>query len=133
MFFDKLMNQSGAPVLEQMLQFTAERHKLILENIASVDLPEHRQRDLSVQKFQGMLRDRIEQRDGAPAGSVGFDDIRAEIEQPRAGMLAHDGNNRSMEQLASDQAKNAMLHNMIIELLRKQFAQLDMALKDKVS
>ena len=36
-------------------------------------------------------------------------------------MLFHDGDNRSMEQLMSDQAKNALMHNLVIELLRKQF------------
>ena len=57
----------------------------------------------------------------------------AEVEHPTNGILSHDGNNRSMESLMSDQAKNGMLHNMIIELLRKQFQQMDMALKERVS
>jgi flagellar basal body rod protein FlgB len=33
----------------------------------------------------------------------------------------------------SDQAKNAMMHNMVIEMLRKQYQQLDMALKERVT
>ena len=37
-----------------------------------------------------------------------------------------------MENLATDLAKNAMMHNLAIELLRKQFQQMDMALKEKV-
>ena len=37
-----------------------------------------------------------------------------------------------MEQLMSDQAKNALLHNMAIELLRKQFSTMEMALKERV-
>ena len=60
-------------------------------------------------------------------------DTTATVEHPTRGILFHDGNNRTMEQLASDQAKNAMLHNMVIELLRKQYAQMDMALKERVS
>ena len=31
----------------------------------------------------------------------------------------------------SDQAKNALMHNLVIELLRKQFQTMEMALKDK--
>jgi hypothetical protein len=36
-----------------------------------------------------------------------------------------------MEQLMSDQAKNALMHNFVIELLRKQFQTMEMALKDR--
>jgi flagellar basal-body rod protein FlgB len=46
-------------------------------------------------------------------------------------VLFHDGNNRSMEQLMSDQAKNALMHNLAVELLRRQFATLNMALTEK--
>ncbi len=46
-------------------------------------------------------------------------------------MLFHDGATRSAEQLMTDQAKNAMMHNMVIELLRKQYSTMEMALKDR--
>jgi flagellar basal body rod protein FlgB len=48
-------------------------------------------------------------------------------------MLFHDGANRSMEQLESDQAKNALMHNVAIELLRQQFQTMELALKERVS
>jgi hypothetical protein len=38
-----------------------------------------------------------------------------------------------MEQLMTDQAKNALLHNVAIELLRKQFGALEAALKERVT
>ena len=133
MFLQKLMSQTSAPVLEQMLQFTEARAKLLTENVANVDTIGYRQKDLDVKKFEGMLRDRVEKRDASAPGSTGFEDLTAEVEHPTRGILSHDGNNRSMESLMSDQAKNGMLHNMIIELLRKQFQQMDMALKERVS
>ena len=73
--------------------------------------------------------------DAGPDGMVLYPniDLSGELRHPNNGILFHDGNNRSMEQLTSDLAKNAMTHNLVIELLRKQFAQLDMALKDKVT
>ena len=133
MFIERLMNQTNAPLLEQVLQFTAARHRLIAENIANVDTPGYVQKDLDVRRFNAMLRHRVEERDQRSSGEIGFGDITSEVEHPTRGILFHDGNNRSMEQLASDQAKNAMLHNLVIELLRKQFAQMDMALKEKVT
>lgn len=133
MFLQKLMSQTSAPVLEQMLQFTEARAKLLTENVANVDVPGYRQKDLDVKKFEGLLRERVEKRDASTPGSTGFEDLTAVVEHPTRGILSHDGNNRSMESLMSDQAKNGMLHNMIIELLRKQFQQMDMALKERVS
>src|SRR5690349_15417664 len=133
MFVDRLMNQTNGPLLEQVLEFTAARHRLIAENMANVDTPGYRQKDLDVKRFQGMLRDRVDERDHSGPGAVGFADITAEVRHPTHGILAHDGNNRSMEQLASDQAKNALLHNLVVELLRKQFQQMEMALKEKVT
>ena len=129
MFLDKMFNEGSTPVLERMLQFTAARQKLIAENVVNISVPNYRQKDLSLEKFQAMLRDRIDDRDSSR--SARFDDITAELEQPEHGILFHDGTNRSMEQLMTDQAKNALMHNLAIELLRKQFQAMELALKDK--
>jgi len=131
MLIDGLLNQGNAPLLEQVAKFTARRHGLILENIANVSTPGYRQRDMSVDRFQGMLRDRVAARATAGPGAVSFADVDAAVENPAGGILFHDGNNRSMEHLASDMAKNAMFHNLAIELLRKQFQGLETALKDR--
>jgi flagellar basal-body rod protein FlgB len=133
-FIEKLLDQGGTPVLEQTLRFAAARHRLIAENIVNVDTPDYRQKDLSVEAFQAMLRERVEGRRDAGPGEApaGFDDVAAELQTPTRGILFHDGNNRSMEQLMADQAKNAMMHNLVIELLRKQFQSLELALKERV-
>lgn len=133
MFLDRLMNQTNAPLLEQVLQFTSARHRMIAENMANIDTPGYRQKDLDSAKFYSMLRERVDQRDDAAPGSISFDDISGDVQNPTTGILSHDGNNRSAEGLTSDLAKNAILHNMVVELLRKQFQQMDMALKEKVS
>ena len=133
MFLERLMNQTNAPLLEQVLQFTEARHNLIAENKANADTPGYRQKDLDAAKFNSMLRDRVALRDRSAPGEVGFNDISAELQHPQSGILFHDGNNRSMEMLEADQAKNGMLHNLVVELLRKQFQQMEMALKEKVT
>lgn len=133
MFIQRLLDQGNAPLLEQMLRFTAARHRLIAENVVNVDTPDYRQKDLSPERFQALLRSRVEQRGEAGGGArVSFDDVTAEVETPTRGILFHDGNNRSMEQLMADQAKNAMMHNLAVELLRKQFQGMEMALKERV-
>ena len=132
MFIERLLNQGNAPLLEQVLKFSAARHKLIAENVVNVSTPNYRQKDLSVAKFQAMLQDRAAEKASSAPGSVGFSDIGAEVQEPNNSILFHDGGNRSMEQLVSDQAKNAMMHNLVVELLRKQFSSLESALKERI-
>ena len=133
MFIDRLVNQTNAPLAERVLNFASARHKLIAENVANVDTPGYRQKDISPAKFFAMLRERAAaKREGAP-GTTTFSDVDAELEHPARGILFHDGNNRSMEQLVSDQAKNGLLYTMAIEILRKQFSSMDMALKERVT
>jgi flagellar basal-body rod protein FlgB len=133
MVLDRLFNQGPMPVLEQTLQFTDARQRVIAENIADVDTPGYQTKDLSVDAFQAMLRDKVSQQNTASPGSVRFDDIQEEVENPTSGILSHDGNNRSAEQLMSDEAKNALMHNLAVELLRQQYQTMQMALKERVS
>jgi len=133
MFIERLLNQGNAPLLERTLEFTAARHKLIAENVVNVDTPGYQQKDMSLEKFQAMLRNRVEARRNAAPGAASFADIDGELENPERGILFHDGNNRSMEQLMSDQAKNALLHNMVVELLKKQYSAMENALRERVT
>ena len=132
MFIERLMNQTNAPLVERVLQFASARHSLIAENIANVDTPGYRQKDLSQAKFFAMLRERAATRAQAAPGTVTFEDVPADVDKSAGGILFHDQNNRSMESLMSDVAKNAMTHNLAVELLRKTYGQMEMALKEKV-
>jgi len=133
MFIERLLNQGNAPLLEQTVRFSAARHKLLAENIANVSTPGHRQKDLSVDDFRAMLRERVAEREHAAPGTVSFTGIRMDIESPAGGIVFHDRNNRSMEQLMTDSASNALYHNMMLELLRKQYGSIDMALRERIS
>jgi flagellar basal-body rod protein FlgB len=132
MFINRLLNQGNAPLLEQMVRFAQTRHRLLAENVVNITTPNYRQKDLSPEKFQAMLQERLVDRNASTPGSVGFDDLKLEIDNPRRGILFHDGNNRSMEQLMTDQAKNALMHNMYVEMLRKQYGSIESALKERV-
>ena len=130
MFLDRLLNQGSAPVLEQMLQFTDARQRLLAEDVANVSTPDYVQKDLSLDQFQEILQKKVKEQESAAPGGVNFDEVSMEIQQPTRGILFHDGNNRSMEQLMSDQAKNALMHNMAVELLRDQYSMIETALKE---
>lgn len=134
MFVNRLLNGGNLPVVEQMLRFTAQRHRLLAENIANASTPGYRQKDLDTGAFQGLLAERVAERRGRPVGSVRFDDLlsRAPAAGER-GLLFHDGNNRSAEQLMSELSKNALMHNLFAELLNKQFGSIQNALRERVS
>lgn len=133
MFLDQLLNQGSSPALEEWLQFTDARQRLLAEDVANISTPDYTQKDLSLENFQSMLAEKVQQQDSAPPGSVSFDDISMEIQNPHRGILFHDGSNRSVDQLMSDQAKNALMHTLAVELLRDQYSQFDMALKERPS
>ena len=132
MFIERLINQGNGPLAENVLKFTAARHQLLLENVANVSTPGYRHKDLDVAKFQQQLRDRVQLRQVGAPGSIGFGDVSGE-QTETTGLLFHDENNRSMEQLMADGAKNALLHNMVVELLRKQFSSLEAALRERLT
>src|SRR5580704_7306643 len=127
MFLNRILNQRSEPVLEQWLQFTDTRQRLLAENVVNADTPNYVQKDLSLSQFQSVLAKKVDQEDTSAPGSVQFDDISMDIQHPRNGILFHDGNNRSMEQLMSDQAKNALMHSLAVELLRDQYSMMETA------
>jgi flagellar basal-body rod protein FlgB len=129
MFIERLLNQGNTGAVEASIRFAAARHRLLAENIANVDTPNYVQKDVSEEKFQQLLSERLDVQKGSEDGDVSFDDLSAKIENPSSGILFHDRNNRSMEQLMSDSARNALFHNMMLEILRKQFSQIEMAAK----
>jgi flagellar basal-body rod protein FlgB len=133
MFIERLLNQGNSPLIEQAVKFSAARQKLIADNIANVSTPGYRQKDLSVEKFQQLLRERVDERRSAPPGVTRFDDLAGELDRSSSNILFHDRNNRSMEDLMSENAKNALYHNMLIELLRSQMGSIETALRERIA
>lgn len=133
MFIDRLLNQGATPLVERMVQFTAARAEVLSENVVNASTPGYQQKDLSLPAFQQMLQERRAKRDASAPGSVGFDDLKGELLNPRSGVLFHDRNNRSMEQLSTDQASNALRHNMYTEMLKRQYDTFDSVLRERVA
>jgi len=55
MLIEGLMNRGNGALLEQVINFASQRHKLMLDNIANVDTPGYRQKDLSVEPAYGAV------------------------------------------------------------------------------
>lgn len=137
MFLERLLNQGNLPLLEENLRFTSRRHSMLAENVANIDTEGYVQKDLDVGAFQKMLARRVEERASVRGvGKVSFEGLAAsgdlEVEGGEGIQLFHDGQKRSMERLMSESAKNALTHNLFVELMRRQFSSIDSALKERV-
>ncbi len=57
-----IFQSSVIPVLEQAVNFGQARHNVLAGNIANIDTPGYRARDLSTAVFQDRLKEAIETR-----------------------------------------------------------------------
>jgi len=148
---------STLPVLEQVVQFTQARHGVLAGNLANLNTPDYKARDLSVDAFQSNLRTAIESSrksrspgdavvlgplaDGSDAGlmTIGgggkkpaadpFDGVRRSMET----FVYHDGRDVSLESQVTEISKNQSLHNLAITLMSQQFRQMRSAISETVA
>ncbi len=65
--YEGLFQSTTVPILEQVVSFSQARHTVLAGNIANMDTPGYRVRDLSVEDFQSRLREAIETRHDPPS------------------------------------------------------------------
>lgn len=143
--FDSMFAKGSIPVLEQSIRFAGLRHRVIANNIANIDTPDYKAQDMPVAEFQRvMLRALEEQRrrpvhlfriDSAFEG-VGSSDggpSPAGLVFPATGVLKHDGNNVSIDLEMSKLARNALLQDSLLQLLRHQYNLMLTAIAERVT
>jgi flagellar basal-body rod protein FlgB len=133
MLIQDLENAGSLPVLGQMLQFGAQRQKLLVHNIANMETPDFRPVDVSIKDFQKNLAKAVDQRraqTGGMQGDLSVDDSR-EITQnqgalslhprtPSGNILYHDRNNRDLERMMQDLAENSLNYKATVDLMRRE-------------
>ena len=143
-----LFNSSTVPVLEQVVNFTQARHGVLAGNIANLDTPGYRTRDISPDQFQKKLKEAVQQRRQATqtptyyanfrlAGQVsetgpvtGYDGMN-EVRESMKSILYHDDSNVSIEQQVTEISKNQAQHNLAISLMTSQFRLLRSAITER--
>jgi flagellar basal-body rod protein FlgB len=143
--FQSIIESTTIPVLEQTVQFAQARHMVLAGNIANLDTPGYRVRDLSVEEFQGQLKEAIAAR-RQPAtfrspgetgsigasGSVGSDRPLAKVAENCRTILRHDDNNTGVEFQVTEMVKNQMQHNLALAIMSNQFQLLQTAISERV-
>ena len=140
---DSLLSSPTTRMLEQTMDFTEQRHMVLLEDIANASTPGYVQRDMSVQQFQKSLRDAVKKQreslneffEPQSNDTVDFDEGGSTVtakpmEMPNA-VPFHDRGVRSMEYLMSQMADNALAHNMAAQFLKSRFDTLAKAISMK--
>lgn len=139
---DSLLNASTIPVLEEVINFTQARHQVLAGNIANMDTPGYRTRDLDSRMFESQLKDAIHARDrshGAES-SLGTDPSLAaaapanhfqHVRDNLKAILYHDQTNVGIEQQATEISKNQIQHNLATTILASQFQLLGAAVSER--
>lgn len=136
--WDSWINSSALPALEQAAVFTQNRQALLAGNIANLDVPGYKTRDISTEDFQTRLREALTAKPSMsaghafaqPASSVpSMERVRDVSKQ----VLLHDGSDVSLEEQVTEISKNESLHNISIALMRSQFRNLEAAIRESVN
>ncbi len=140
---DDITNAEAIPVLERLVQFAGQRHRLIVDNIANFDTPGYRPVDVSVTDFQELLGEAIDdRRAGDPDGELKLADssqvefldegIVLHPEPIGENILFHDGNDRDLERTMQDLVENFMTFRTAAELLRSRLDIINSAIAERI-
>jgi len=140
-----LFSSTTVPVLEQVVNFTEARHGVLAGNIANLDTPGYKARDLSPEQFQQRLQKAIEARSAPSSPAYGsaarygsLDAGRAtdpfrDVRESMNSILFHDESDVSLEQQVTEISKNQLEHDLAVSIMTAQFRLLRAAITERVA
>jgi flagellar basal-body rod protein FlgB len=137
-----MFGSSTIPVLEQVVNFAQSRHNVLAGNLANLDTPGYKVRDLSTDKFQARLKEALQARNQqstynastAVSSSELIHQRPSELEEVGkdvAGLLYHDESNVGLEQQIAEINKNQTRHNVALAIMNSQFRLLSAAISER--
>ena len=136
------------PLLEQVARFTNKRQDVLTANVANIDTPNYKRRDLPLEAFEKALREAISTgQSRREAGvspvnnspSLGHTSTTAlpeqlfqAIEAQSPSLNFQDNNNRSVEHEMMEMTKNNLMQSFAITLMNAQFGMLQAAIREQV-
>jgi flagellar basal-body rod protein FlgB len=143
-FLSNVTESGPTPALVKTLVFNEARLKMIAENVANLQTPGYRAKQLDPKAFQHALGDALATRGDDPrkplvvhSGQEVTTTDRGELrvtptEKPVENVLFHDGTNLSIEQEMADLAKTGLTHELATALLRDRMQGLRKAIRGTV-
>lgn len=141
MFLRDVIGGGAIPVLELAARFAGRRQELLAHNIANIDTPDFRPRDVSPARFQEMLGDAVD-RSRDRGGNLEWrqtrevrregSDLRLVPRSPSGNILFHDRNDRDLERMMADLSENLAVFRVATDLLRSRYGLINGALAERV-
>jgi flagellar basal-body rod protein FlgB len=143
-----LFTNSALPVLERVVNFTEARHGVLAGNVANLDTPGYRTRDLSPALFEERLKEAVEtarrptpkyptysrQNESAAGRRTGGEyDAFRRVDESMKSILYHDDSDVSLERQVNEIVKNQQQHNLAIHIMSAQFRLLRAAITERVA
>jgi len=149
-----LFGTSSVPLLEQVVNFTEARHGVLAGNIANIDTPGYKTRDLSPELFQEKLKEAVEASHATTAPAYGYGNYGNfaspqstnaisrvdrsfaafdKVKDSYKSILRHDGVNVSIENQINEVVKNQQEHNLAVGILANQFRLLRAAISERAA
>jgi flagellar basal-body rod protein FlgB len=144
---DQILNSNTLPLLEKMAAFSERRQEVLAGNIANIDTPGYKMRDLPVADFQQALQEAVQLQQGfaqpATRSSLSMPTTlgesrvtETELQRlfPRSlfqaretspqNLTFNDDNNRSIESQVMHMTKNSLMQQFAVETMMAQMNQL---------
>jgi len=141
MFISSMTDRGATPAMVKMLAFNEVRLKTIAENVANIQTPGYRAKQLDAAAFQRSLREALDARardPNKPFDVRSGDEVRTDpqgflrvnpSEKPVDNILFHDGTNSSIEREMADLAETGMTHELFTALLNGRINGLRKAIR----
>ncbi len=139
--FGNLFQETTIPLLQEVVNFSQSRHNVLVGNIANLDTPGYKVRDLSQEDFQERLQKAIATRREPPASvspgeryakQIKDNAMMAKVSDNPETILYHDKSNVGLEYQVTEMVKNQMQHNLALTLMTNQFRMLQTAISGRV-
>lgn len=115
-------------MLSAVLDFRSERHKVITSNIANIDTPNYRPKDIV---FREKLQEMIEGGEGMKMTGSRRGHLSGQGVPGEAGFeVVEAGERVDLDTEMAKLAENHLMYNLAVELLARKFKGLDTVLKE---
>ena len=137
-----LFTSTTIPALGEVLNFAQARHGVLVGNLANINTPGYKVRDLSVDTFQQKLKEAISQSQSQSRSqnqplSPGITqsepgDPMRKVRETLTNVLYHDDTNIDLEKQTAEITKNQFLHNFALTVMTDQMSLLQNAISERV-
>ncbi|MCK6485363.1 MAG: flagellar basal body rod protein FlgB [Phycisphaerae bacterium] len=134
----------STPLLEKFVAFTEARHRVLVENVANIDTPGYRTRQVDASAFQTELKRAATDRRRPDAQLKLRDSSTWRVDdhgalrltpklEPAENTLLHDGTNTRLERQMSLLAENGMAHQAAVTMLKNKYDGLMTAIRGRTT